>query len=800
MRARERLSHALSTARGVTIQDDVTHYRRIVGQIREIDHRGTPEAALREAAGVLRERAMQGVPEADLLVPLFALVCEACRRHLGLAPFDEQLIAGIALSQGRLAQMQTGEGKTLAAVFPACLWALCGGGVHILTANDYLAARDARWMGPAYELMGLRAAAVRAGCRLEERRAAYAADVTYLTAREAGFDYLRDGMRYSRAEGVRQRLCCAIVDEADFILIDEARIPLVIAGSAEADGIDVRAVERLVSSLEPGTHFTLDREGRRVSLTLAGQERVEREMGMGGIHEARGAAVFARVHAALHARCLLARDVDYVIRDGAVELVDAFTGRIAERRRWPWGIQAAIEAQEGIAPRPEGRLYGSITVQHFMGLYGRLAAMTATAVASAPELQETYGFQTVIIPTVKQGRRTDHPDLVFRTRREKKAAVVEEIARAHASGRPVLAGTASVKESQELAEALAAAGVGCRVLNASNDGEEAALIAEAGRLGAVTISTNMAGRGTDIRLAGPAGERDRPEERRRLEEIGGLYVIGTNRHESRRVDDQLRGRAGRQGEPGSSRFFVSLEDPLFSRWGARELLPASALEPRDGPLEDPRVSREIERAQSIIEAQNHGIRRSLRKYSALVELDRRAVRGRRDEALLEGMLPEKVEEALGGEQASTPLRSRAVQAYLDCLDSFWADHLLLVEEVREGIHLERFAGRDPGLEYLRRVGDAFLQGLGEVEQLVADACRRAAADPDALDPRHLGAARPSSTWTYQVDDELPVRFSLRGLGSPDIGAAIAGGVVHALAALSGAVRRAARRAVHRPPP
>ena len=793
MRARETLAHTLSTARGVAIEDDPREYRQIVSRIRAVDLASLDEAALAAMAAELRERLRAGTDSEEDLVRVFALAAEAGRRLLGLAAFDEQLVAGIVLHRGKIAQVQTGEGKTLAAVFPACLSAMSGRGVHVLTANDYLAARDARWMGPVYRFMGLRVASICERAGAVERKAAYGAEVLYLTAREAGFDYLRDGMRTEPEDLVQKGLASAIVDEADFILIDEARIPLVIAGAIETDGIDIAEVDRLVGSLQPGTHYVAEREGRRVSLTLDGHRRVEQALGMGGIHEERGARAFARVHAALHARCLLARDVDYVVKAGRIELVDAFTGRIADRRQWPWGIQAALEAREGLPVQAEGRAYGRITVQHFMGLYGTLAAMTATAVTSAEELFETYGLSTVIIPTVAPVRRIDRPDQVFRTREVKMKAVAREVDTLHRSGRPVLVGTASVKESQELAEQLAAGGLRCQVLNAGNDEQEAELIAEAGRLGAVTISTNMAGRGTDIRLAGPNGEATRPAEHARLVELGGLAVIGTNRHESRRVDDQLRGRTGRQGEPGTAQFFISLEDPLFERYGVREFLPKGTLGKGEDHLRDPRVAREIQRAQSIIERQNHAIRRTLGKYSLLVELDRRAVRRLRDEALREGRLPAAAEEACAHTPGTAGLRERAIQAWLARLDAFWADHLQLAEEVGEGIHLERLAGRDPGLEYIRRVGDAFLQGLARTEGEVAEACLRAAGDPSALSPEGMGAARPSSTWTYQVDDESPVGFTLSAIGSTNVATAAAAVVVQALTALGRVIRRVVTR-------
>jgi preprotein translocase subunit SecA len=767
-RLRDRASYALSSARGVPIHYDLKEYSSIVSTIRAIDVSALGDAELTRRAAALRGRIRGGADPGRELAECFALTAEACRRRLAVSPFDEQLIAAIVMHRGMLAQMQTGEGKTLAAAFTAVLDGMSGSGIHVLTANDYLAGRDAAWMRPIYELMGITVAAISTQSTAVDRREAYGADVTYLTAQEAGFDFLRDGMCFAAAEIVQGDLGMAIVDEADFILIDEARVPLVIAGAMDLDDVDVHAADSVARAMEAGVDFTIDREARLVSLLPPGHARVERDLHVAGIHEERGAESFARVHAALHARMLLKRDVDYLVKDGRIDLIDAFTGRVADRRQWPWGIQPALEAKEEVPIRPEGRVLGSITIRHFLGLYERRAAMTATAVPSAAELFQAYGLATVIIPTVMPVARVDEPDVVFATREEKSRALVAEISRAHGTGRPVLVGTASVLESEELAGLLAARGIGCRVLNASNDEEEAGIIAAAGRFGALTISTNMAGRGTDIR----------PGSDERVIALGGLYVIGTNRHESRRVDDQLRGRAGRQGEPGTSRFFISLEDPLFERFGVREFLPA------DRALDDPGVLREIDRAQAIIEGRNHAIRRTLAKYSGLVELDRRHVRGLRDDALFDRLLPGNAEKALAGSE----LRPRAVDAFLCLLDQFWADHLLLVEEVREGIHLERYAGRDPGLEYIHRIGRAFDDGLAAVIAALADACERAREDESALEPGRVGARRPSSTWTYQVDDEAPIRFSIAGMAGGGLGAALAAGPVLLLGQLGEAAK------------
>jgi preprotein translocase subunit SecA len=547
-------------------------------------------------------------------------------------------------------------------------------------------------------------------------------------------------------------------------------VPLVIAGASEGDGVDVREIDRLAASLEPGRDCRVDAEGRSVAMTASGYARAAALLGLPDGTAAPGGApaadlpdeVKARLFAALHARLLLRRDVDYVVKGGAAMLVDSFTGRVAEKRQWPWGIQAALEAKEGLEVGPEGRIYGSITVQHLMGLYPFLAAMTATAQSAAEEFSRVYGMGTVVVPPARPSIRIDLPDAVFWTRGARAAAVVAEVAREHGKGRPVLVGTASVRESEELAAALAAAGIRCVSLNAKNDEEEAALIARSGELGAVTVSTNMAGRGTDIRLGVDP----------RIRELGGLYVIGTNRHESRRVDDQLRGRAGRQGDPGASRFFLSLEDELFERYGVRGFLPEPYRScPPPGAeaaaaIADPACAREIARAQAIIEGQNSTIRRLLLKRSLIVEYDRRYARALRDAALREQALPPAVEAALSS--AACPERAASAgkalaEAFVARIDASWADHLALVEDVREGIGLQLYGGKDPSREYLSIVSAEFERAMRDLEDdAVGDGLEILGAEaPDGAGRpgaegerrRRMPPPRPSSTWTYVVDEE-----------------------------------------------
>jgi preprotein translocase subunit SecA len=763
----------LSRLRGVGIETDLRPYLKTVEEIKAYDFKRSTDAALETRAARLAEEARTGAGAEELLPETFALAAELASRRLDLRPYDEQLLAGVVMARGKLAELATGEGKTLAAVPPAVLRALSGRGVHVMTANDYLAGRDTAWMGPVYRAFGLSVAAVAERMSPDERRAAYGADVTYVTAKQAGFDFLRDSLAYAPEEAVQRGFHFAIVDEADFILIDEARVPLVLAAADESSGVDPRRCDAAALALAPGEDFILERAGRSLHLTLRGERRAAALLSLEGMHRKRDRPAFAGVYVALQARHLLRRDVDYVVRGGRIELVDELTGRAACDRRWPHGIQAALEVKEGLAVRPAGRICGSITVQHFLNLYPGRAAMTATAVPAALELNRFYGLEVVVIPTHRPVRRRDEPDEVFLTAEAKRAALLEEVERVHRRGQPVLIGTSAVGESEELARDLKRRGLRCAVLNAKNDRREAAVIARAGTLGAITISTNMAGRGTDIKLGGAVRLRSPQEEgreRERIRRLGGLYVIGTNRHESVRIDDQLRGRAGRQGDPGTSRFFVSLEDGLFRRYGVAEFLPRRSLH-RAGAdpgraVADPRVAREIERAQSIIDGQNHVIRRTLRRYSLLVEEQRRALQNLRRAALREAELPEPLLESCAAafgrlaRRAGEPEARRVIVAcFLSSLDRFWADHLAAIEDLREGISLQRFGAREPLYEFIRLASDAFRQGLDRA----LDECDRefrALARNGTAAGRGRTPSAPSSTWTYALDDEPLPSFNL----------------------------------------
>ncbi|MEN6561082.1 MAG: accessory Sec system translocase SecA2 [Acidobacteriota bacterium] len=766
-----RLAAAFNRFRGCPVETDLAGYERTVLRMRGLADRlglaGIPDAEIARRAAALRPLlseplAARGRPAREAFdgagVEAFALAVEAARRAVGLAAHDVQVVAALAMADGNVAQLPTGEGKTLAAVFAAAFFALSGRPVHVLTFNDYLARRDAAWMGPAYRLLGLSVGAVQEGQDKPAKRTAYACDVAYATAKEAGFDYLRDRLALEPDELVHRPFAAAILDEADSILIDEARIPLVISGTAAAAAADASRLASIVRGLERGRDFETDAANASVFPTDAGLRRVESLLGRGDLFAAGNETLLAAVHCALHAQVLLERDVDYVVRGGRVEIVDEFTGRVMDKRHWPDGLQAAVEAKEGVDRGAGSRILGSITLQHFFRLYPTLCGMTATAAPSARELREFYGMGVVVVPPHRPCVRRDLADVVFSHKAAKVAALVREIAGARASGRPVLVGTASVRESEELAAALAAAGLACNVLNAKNDEAEAEIVARAGAPGALTISTNMAGRGTDIRLGGP-DER----ERDRVAALGGLYVIGTNRHESRRIDDQLRGRAGRQGDPGSSRFFISLEDDVFERYGlAGRLFARHGLERQNAPVESGLLRRDILHGQRVIEGRNLDIRRALWDYSTLAETQRRIVAGWRDAAFgPAGEDPEgapfptspELREAGAARLGAEAFDRAARRAALVQIDAVWADHLAWLADLREGIHLVSIGRLEPLLEYQKAATDAFLGLEGRIRDAIETTLRPIIARGGPVDLEAAGLKGPSSTWTYLVDDD-----------------------------------------------
>jgi preprotein translocase subunit SecA len=761
-----RLKTAFNRFRGVAIETDLSGYARTVQKIRAQHER---EGLARESDEDLGRRAVSlrrslaegrprpsGKAEASARIEAFALVLEAARRGTSLDAHDVQMMAGLAMAEGKIAELPTGEGKTLSAVFTASLFALQGRPVHILTFNDYLARRDAVWMGPAYRHLGLSVGAVQEGMHKGAKRAGYACDITYATAKEAGFDYLRDRLAYEPEELVHRPFAVALVDEADSILIDEARIPLVISGTAGTPGVDVSRLASLVRGLERGKDYETDAENANVFPTDAGIRRIESLLGSGNLFAVENEMLLAAVHCALHAQVLLERDVDYIVRDDRVEIVDEFTGRVMDKRHWPDGLQAAVEAKEGVRRGTEGRILGSVTLQHFFRLYPTLCGMTATAAPSARELKEFYGLGVVVVPPHRPCVRRDLPDVVFTHKEAKLGALVREIAAVHAGGRPVLAGTASVRESEELAAALVKAGVACEILNAKNDELEAAVVARAGAPGAVTISTNMAGRGTDIKLGGPNAE-----EHSRVSALDGLYVIGTNRHESVRIDNQLRGRSGRQGDPGSSRFFISLEDDIFEHYGlSRRLFSRYRLERREAAVDNDLLRKEILHGQRVIEGRNLDIRRALWDYATLVETQRRIVAGWRDTVF--GSRPDpdpcfdpspELAEAGIARFGREMFGRLARRVALFEIDRLWADHLAWLADLREGIHLVSLGRKEPIQEFQKAATEAFLELEGTIAAAVEASLRSFIGREGPVDLEGEGLKGPSSTWTYLVNDD-----------------------------------------------
>ena len=629
-------------------------------------------AQLRDKTDEFKARLKAGETLDDLLPEAFAAVREASRRTLGERHFDVQLMGGIVLHQGKIAEMKTGEGKTLVATLPLYLNALTGEGCHLVTVNDYLARRDAYWMGPIYHLLGLTVASIypplhpgeHLPARLYDpdytdekdtrwqhfrpitRREAYLADITYGTNNEFGFDYLRDNMALDLSQCVQRELNYAIVDEVDNILIDEARTPLIISGSAQEATDKYYVFARLVAQLKPEEDYTVEEKERQVYLTESGMVKMERWLRQEGLlkapnlYDPSNYALNQYINNALRARVLYKRDRDYVVKDGQVIIVDEFTGRLMFGRRYSEGMHQAIEAKERVKIQPESITMATITFQNYFRLYKKLAGMTGTAATEAEEFHKIYKLEVVVIPTNKPMVRIDNPDKIYKDEDSKFKAVAKEIEGLHKQGRPVLVGTVSIEKSEKLSEMLTRRGVPHQVLNAKHHEKEAAIIAQAGRIGAVTVATNMAGRGVDIILGGnPAGRdpKEWQEEHDKVIQLGGLHVIGTERHEARRIDNQLRGRAGRQGDPGSSRFYVSLEDDIVRRFGGDRIkgFMEWAGFDENTPIEHPMVSKAIENAQVRVEGYHFDIRKHLVEYDDVVNKHREVIYAERRK-ILEG--------------------------------------------------------------------------------------------------------------------------------------------------------------------
>ncbi|HLT95249.1 MAG TPA: preprotein translocase subunit SecA, partial [Acidimicrobiia bacterium] len=642
------------------------------------------DAALAAKTVEFRQRLENGESLDDIQVEAFATVREAAKRVLGQRPFDVQVIGAAALHAGMVAEMKTGEGKTLVSTMPAYLNALEGKGVHLVTVNDYLASRDAEWMGSVHRFLGLEVGLIQAGMTPAERKPAYAADITYGTNNEFGFDYLRDNMAMRRKDMVQRGHHYAIIDEVDSILVDEARTPLIISGRLADSARWYKDFARIAARLQPGIHYEVDEKKRQVLVTEEGVAAVEQAVGVENLYDHAAVDLVHHLESALKAKELYHRDVEYLVDHGEVKIVDEFTGRVLEGRRYSEGLHQAIEAKEGVAIKAENQTLATITLQNFFRLYDKLAGMTGTAETEAAELAQIYGLEVLVVPTNRPVARIDQPDKVYKTEEAKFEAVVNDVAERHARGQPVLLGTVSIERSELLSRLLTKRGIPHEVLNAKHHAREAEIIAQAGRPGAVTVATNMAGRGVDIMLGGnPEGlaknelkkegvKPDDPEYETRLAELtekyaaqiapdkqrvleaGGLYVIGTERHESRRIDNQLRGRSGRQGDPGESRFYLSLRDDLMRRFqGERvEMIMERLKIPDDMPIEHKWVNNAVERAQRQVESQNFEIRKNVLKYDEVMNRQREVIYAWRA-SILDGqagdhLIDEWIEQVVGG--------------------------------------------------------------------------------------------------------------------------------------------------------
>ena len=724
---------------------------------------------LPQRLAVYREQVQNGEKDLDAVLPeVFALVREASTRVLGMRHYDVQLLGAMALHNGKIAEMKTGEGKTLVATLAVILNSLEGKGVHVVTVNDYLAKRDAEWMGRLYNFLGLSVGVIVAGLSDEQRKEAYGADITYGTNNEFGFDYLRDNMKFYAEQLVQRGHHYAIVDEVDSILFDEARTPLIISGASDESTDLYQKVDEVVRTLEKEKHYTVDEKGKTASLTDEGVLYVEEQLGIENLYDTANITAQHHVLQSLKAHTVFRRDVDYIVKDDQVVIVDEFTGRLMAGRRFSDGLHQALEAKDHVTVAAENQTLASITFQNYFRMYDKLSGMTGTADTEAVEFAQIYGLEVSTIPPNRPMVRKDMPDLIYRTRREKMQAIIQAIKELHATGQPVLVGTISIETSELISQLLKREGVPHSVLNAKHHAQEAEIVAQAGQAGKVTIATNMAGRGTDIKL----GEG--------VVELGGLHILGTERHESRRIDNQLRGRSGRQGDPGSSRFYLSLEDDLMRLFGSDRL---SGLMQKLGmqegePIENNMVSRAIENAQKRVEGHHFEIRKTLLDYDNVMNQQRTVIYSlRRDlmqepdlEPILNEYLSDLLDDMYAGLEVSkaardiedekpvrarlsevmnidrvlpgdaplptreeaqelvqsimAQLREEAGPLYADLLRYFlleeldrgWKEHLRNMDFLRDGIGLRGYGQRDPKLEYKREGFNMFQELLVHIRE------------------------------------------------------------------------------------
>ncbi len=719
-----------------------------------------------------REKLKKGATLNDILTEAFAVAREAARRTLMMRPFDVQIIGGIVLHEGKIAEMKTGEGKTLAATLPLYLNALEGKGCHVVTVNDYLARRDAEWMAPIYRFLGLTVDIIVHGLDDPERRKAYGADITYGTNNEFGFDYLRDNMKFNLDEYVQREFNYAIVDEVDSILIDEARTPLIISGPSGESTDKYNKINQIIPRLKREKDYTIDEKSKTVVLTEEGVASVEKLLNVQNLYEPRNIEIVHHVNQALRAHTLFKCDVDYLVKDGQVVIVDEFTGRVMPGRRYSDGLHQALEAKEHVKVERENQTLASITFQNYFRMYKKLAGMTGTADTEAAEFKKIYNLDVVVIPTNMPMVREDHNDLIYKTEQEKIQAIIEEVRTLYKEKRPVLIGTISIEKSELLSKYLTRAGIKHHVLNAKQHDKEAEIVAQAGQPGQVTISTNMAGRGTDIKLGDHVAE------------LGGLHILGTERHESRRIDNQLRGRSGRQGDNGSSRFYLSLEDDLLRIFGAERIssiMDTIGIE-EGQPIEHKYISKAIENAQKRVEGQNFDIRKHLLDYDDVMNNQRKVIYEQRKKVLRGDNLWADVEEMIdeiagdlveefagdkkrsdawnlsgledaafkqfnlrlgvaGAKELSQPEEvrqyvSEKVRQYLrdkekefgpeltsylmkvimlQAIDTHWKEHLLAMDHLREGIGLRGYGQKDPVREYQREGYGMFMEMISRIK-------------------------------------------------------------------------------------
>jgi len=706
-------------------------------------------------------------------IPQFlAIAREAAERSTGLRPFDVQLLGALRMLAGDVIEMATGEGKTLSGAIAAAGYALAGRNVHVVTINDYLARRDAEWMSPLIEAMGLTVGWITADSTREERKAAYRCSVTYASVNEIGFDVLRDQLVTDVEDLVSPNPDVTLIDEADSVLVDEALVPLVLAGTTHRETPTLEIV-RLVGELNPGEDYATDADNRNVHLTEAGAQKLERSLGGIDLYsEEHVGTTLTEVNVALHAHVLLQRDVHYIVRDGAVQLINASRGRIASLQRWPDGLQAAVEVKEGIETTETGEVLDTITVQALINRYPTVCGMTGTALAAGEQLRQFYSLGVSPIPPNTPNVRVDEPDRVYITAGAKNEGIVDHITEVHATGQPILVGTQDVAESEDLHAQLLRRGVPAVVLNAKNDEEEARVIAEAGKLGAVTVSTQMAGRGTDIRLGGSEAADD-SEEKQAVAELGGLHVIGTGRHRTERLDNQLRGRTGRQGDPGSSVFFSSWEDDVVAAHLDAGKLPSECDE--TGRITSPKATALLDHAQRVAEGRLLDVHANTWRYNQLIAQQRSIIVERRNTLLstpaareeLQELSPDRYAE-LAESVSEDELERICRGIMLYHLDRGWADHLAYLSDIRESIHLRALGRQNPLDEFHRLAVDGFAHLAADAIEASQQTFETANVleDEPGLDLSKL--ARPTSTWTYMVHDNPMRDDSMSALSLPGV--------------------------------